>query len=526
MKKILQFLLIVLCVSGIVTSVRADYQGTIGTRFVISGSDFGNSKSTVYLINGGQKVQAKVEAWSDSSITCLWIRTLPIGSYPLFVQPRGKGVSPVAAGKFIIVPPSIDEITPGDGVAGDVITLNGWYFSNKRPKVYFENPDTQQRKSCRVLNSSMDSETGSSSLQFVIPKWGLARYNLILVNAVGQTMEEFPFLNTSLYVDAVYGSDVNPGTSNEPFRTITHALSAAGPDSTIKVRPGIYDAGLGEVFPLLLQPGQILIGDEPNKGDGAIPTLIVGHGGPVPGGSWSAMIIGAEASRISGFQVGEDSYVVLHAAVVADGITMEITNNTFKTSAYAGILLQNNGASVIENNLFDTASYGVYILGCPDGPIIRNNIFLEMALPIDIVGNDTYAVITNNTITGNGQVGVSVQHGHPLIENNTFNKSTGYTYGAIAVSSSSAMPKIRRNVFACTTAITVEHGNPDLGTVSDHGNNDFGDVTGASLTHNGAATIYAIGNTWPSTSPVCGTDIIVSADGIVIWGSGAGGQCP
>jgi hypothetical protein len=192
MKRILQLLLIVFFVSGIVASVHADYQGTIGTRFIISGSGFGNSKSTVYLMNGGQKVQVKVEAWSDSSITCLLTRTLPIGSHPLFVQPKGKAVSPVAAGNFVIMPLSIGQITPSDGAAGDVITLNGWYFSSKRPRVYFENPDTQQRKTCRVLSSSMDPETGSSTLQFVIPKWGLASYNLILINAVGQTTEEFP----------------------------------------------------------------------------------------------------------------------------------------------------------------------------------------------------------------------------------------------------------------------------------------------------------------------------------------------
>jgi parallel beta-helix repeat protein len=526
MKRVLQFLLIAFFVSGIAASVHADYQGTIGTRFIISGSGFGSSKSTVYLMNGGQKVQAKVEAWSESSITCLWTRTLPIGSYPLFVQPKGKGVPPVASGNFVIVLPSIDQITPSEGAAGDVITLNGRYFSSKRPKIYFENPDTQQRKACRVLNALMNPQTGISTLQFVIPKWGLARYNLILINAVGQTLEEFPFLDTSIYVDAVNGSDVNPGTSSEPFRTITHALSAAGSDHTIRVRPGTYNGPLGEFFPLVLQPGQILIGNEMNKGGGPTPTLIVGHGGSIPGGQWSSTIVGAEGSRVSGFEVGEDSYVVLHAAVAADGTTMEITNNTFKTPTYAGILLQNDGASVIENNVFDTASYGVYILGCPDGPTIRNNIFLQMSIPIDIVGIDTYAVISNNTITGNGQVGISVQHGHPLIENNTFNAPTGYTYGAMAVSSSLAMPKIRQNVFSCTTAITVEHGNPDLGTVSEHGNNDFRAVTGASLTHDGAATVYAIGNTWPSTPPHCGSDITVSSGGIVIWGSGTGEQCP
>jgi parallel beta-helix repeat protein len=524
MKRILQFLLIALLLSGIVATVHADYQGTIGTRFIISGSGFGNSKSTVYLQNGDKKVLAKVETWSDSSITCLWTKKLPAGTYPLFVQPKGKGVSPVAVGNFTIMQPSIDEITPGGGAAGDVITVNGWYFTNKKPKVYFEDPDTHKRKSCKVSSSSMDPETGSSALQFVIPKWGLDSYNLILINAIGQTAAEFP---VDLYVDAVNGSDLNPGTNDAPFTTITHALSVAGSNKTIKVRPGTYNAALGEVFPLLLQPGQVLIGDEANKGDGATPTLIVGRGS-ITGVFWvsSATIVGAEGSRITGFKVGEDAYVVGHMVVFADGVTMEITNNTFKTPTYGGIALANNGTSVVENNLFDTGSYGVYVWYSPDGPTIRNNTFLEMAIPIDIAGINTYVVISNNTITGNGQIGIQVQAGHPLIENNTFNRPTGYLYGAIGAQSGSATPRIRGNVFACTTAIRVDGGNPDLGTVTDHGNNDFGAVTGASLTHDGTATVYAIGNTWPSTPPLCGTDIIFSAGGVVIWGSGAGEQCP
>src|SRR5258708_39690006 len=36
------------------------------------------------------------------------------------------------------------------------------------------------------------------------------------------------------------GSDSNPGTSAQPFRTITRAYSLAGPGVTIIVMPGVY----------------------------------------------------------------------------------------------------------------------------------------------------------------------------------------------------------------------------------------------------------------------------------------------
>src|SRR5947207_9975377 len=36
------------------------------------------------------------------------------------------------------------------------------------------------------------------------------------------------------------GSDSNPGTSAQPFRTITRAYGLAGPGVTINVMPGVY----------------------------------------------------------------------------------------------------------------------------------------------------------------------------------------------------------------------------------------------------------------------------------------------
>src|SRR5260221_14327464 len=44
---------------------------------------------------------------------------------------------------------------------------------------------------------------------------------------------------TTLYV-STSGSDSNPGTSAQPFRTITHAYGLASAGTTIMVMPGVY----------------------------------------------------------------------------------------------------------------------------------------------------------------------------------------------------------------------------------------------------------------------------------------------
>jgi len=112
-----------------------------------------------------------------------------------------------------------------------------------------------------------------------------------------------PMQGASFYVDAANGFDLlYYGTSSMPFKTITYALSVVGQNQTIIVGPGTYNIANGEMFPLMLRPGQILIGDEATKG---AVTLIVGSGPmALTGGFDSATIMGAEGSRISGFQIG------------------------------------------------------------------------------------------------------------------------------------------------------------------------------------------------------------------------------
>lgn len=186
MKKVLFSIFILTYFLGVTSLSYADYQGTIGTRFIISGSGFGTSKSKVYLLNGNKQVLAKVESWSDTSITCLWTKKLNSGTYNLFVQPKTKGSQPVQIGTFSIVSPYIYDITPDTGVAGDVITITGKFFSSKKPQIYLEEPATLKRTKCKVLNSLMDPISGESSLQFSVPKGYMGTKDIIVKNNIGE----------------------------------------------------------------------------------------------------------------------------------------------------------------------------------------------------------------------------------------------------------------------------------------------------------------------------------------------------
>ena len=75
------------------------------------------------------------------------------------------------------------------------------------------------------------------------------------------------------YVDAAHGSNSNSGTSwQDAWQTISHATGTA-PGNTIHIAPGLYDAALGEVFPISISGGITLIGER-----GSAVTILDGGG--------------------------------------------------------------------------------------------------------------------------------------------------------------------------------------------------------------------------------------------------------
>jgi len=66
---------------------------------------------------------------------------------------------------------------------------------------------------------------------------------------------------TDLYVDPVLGDDGNGGSSwSDAWRTITHAVATGG-SATYHLAPGVYDAALGESYPVALPSGCALVGE-------------------------------------------------------------------------------------------------------------------------------------------------------------------------------------------------------------------------------------------------------------------------
>ncbi len=199
--KRLSFLLLLLFLLFAMSGIsEADFEGTIGTRFTITDSGFGTKKPQVYIQYEKKpgvvkKVYAKVEKWSGTSIPCLWTETLYARTYNLFVKPNMAKANPIAEGTFTIMSPSIDEVTPDTLIPGSTITINGEFFTNKKPTVYLVDLVSLKRKSCRVVKPAMDPTTGASSLNFIVPKWGSGKYEIILQTLIGNASSNLLLAN-------------------------------------------------------------------------------------------------------------------------------------------------------------------------------------------------------------------------------------------------------------------------------------------------------------------------------------------
>jgi hypothetical protein len=180
-------------------NLQTQFVGTIGTSFTITGAGFGTTKPKVYVDYEKKpglyaKVYAKVTAWNDSSITSIWTNKLPPGAYNLFVQPNIEGVGPIRIGLFSIMNPIIDEVTPKSGLSKDIITIQGRFFTTKKPNIYLENVITYKRKSCKVVSYTMNPENGLSSAQFMVPSsLDSGKYYLDLKNIIGDAWDKFVY---------------------------------------------------------------------------------------------------------------------------------------------------------------------------------------------------------------------------------------------------------------------------------------------------------------------------------------------
>lgn len=241
------------------------------------------------------------------------------------------------------------------------------------------------------------------------------------------------------WVDAVNGSNANPGTQSQPFESITHALTTvADPYDTLMVQPGTYDAANGETFPLGITGVTMIAVEGPEvtiiEGDltkvlGVVQSMTQGDsiegftwthgGGNGTGGALQVYLnqpTGANSPRIAGNHFVENGSVTYDGGAIrffATALAVHnplVVGNTFEgnTAQAGGALMVTDDVdlTVLDNDFIgNTAGFGgaIYATSQESTLTIDGNTFYDNhatsgsggVVYASLVGGQTHTISSN-----------------------------------------------------------------------------------------------------------------------------------
>lgn len=273
---------------------------------------------------------------------------------------------------------------------------------------------------------------------------------------------------TIIYVNPETGTDTSGvgTTANAPYKTITFALTQAQPNTVIQLAPGTYNSESGEQFPLLLNSGITLRGDESSKGQG----ILITGGGSYASRTFAVQnitILANNNTTVAGLTVTNPNQ--RGTGVWVESSNPTIQNNTFTNSAREGVFITGASNPTVENNLFvQNQGNGISIASTAQGEI-RGNLFQDTGFGLAVGGTST-----------------------PLIEGNQIIDNQDGLY-----ISQTAKPVLRKNVIQNNKRdgiVATVNAQPDLGTNENPGGNLIRNNTQYDVNNATSNTILAIGN--------------------------------
>jgi len=220
---------------------------------------------------------------------------------------------------------------------------------------------------------------------------------------------------TDYYV-SVQGNDTNPGTTAQPFRTITRAYSLATAGTTIIVKPGVYTdytSGWGlrlgksgtAANPITLRSqirGQAVIdgGNLSNRNkaiylDGSYNII---DGFEIRGGPKGGITIWGNYNQICHNDIHHNGNAAITSTYGQDGV---YSDRSTRDNKYIGNLIRDNGRT--GSNL----DHALYL--CGDNELVINNVMIRnAAYGLHLAGYTTVSNLKayNNIIAYNGKSGI------------------------------------------------------------------------------------------------------------------------
>ncbi len=243
-----------------------------------------------------------------------------------------------------------------------------------------------------------------------------------------------PSAQTAYHVDALYGSNsTGDGSLGNPWRTISYAFSQVDQTNvTIYVATGLYNAALGEQFPIVMEPGVRLIGGDrtaaiingPGTGNVihftnavAYPDTTVIRGFKITGGGTGVRIDGAnntgqvpvvDGNWITGNTDGIKTYVYTSWRYVYATISHNLINNNGRYGIFNEANSGNQSGqaytnpTIIGNEISSNVSDGIYCYAYGFSTIDRGHCSPQ---------------ISGNQVINNGGSGVRAGAGYAGLNN-------------------------------------------------------------------------------------------------------------
>jgi hypothetical protein len=267
------------------------------------------------------------------------------------------------------------------------------------------------------------------------------------------------------YYVAASGSDNNPGTESEPFRTIQRAADVVNPGDLVLVGDGIYTDEDGDGAIVMLRRG------------GTSAALVTFKSR----NKWGAKLDGQNNRAVSGFQFGAVNYIRIEGfeiygvgnggsggasgiEIYSGGHNSEIVGNhihdvgkmcTDTSNGQNGIFVEQPDVVIERNLIHDIGRFALGENGCsPATSYYQNNdhgIYMDGASNGSSIPGASGTVVKNN-IFYNNKRGWSIQVypgtiSRMKIYNNTFAFANPYREGHIIIGSSGSDNEIKNNIF-------------------------------------------------------------------------------
>jgi parallel beta-helix repeat protein len=273
-------------------------------------------------------------------------------------------------------------------------------------------------------------------------------------------------VQSTLYVNPVAGKDTGIGNSTAPLKTLTKALAKATAGTTIQLAAGTYNAANGEVFPLVVPSGVMILGHEPSKGKG----------------------ISIQGSGTYNSPTFANQNVALRMESNAQLRGVTVTNPVERGT---GVWIESTSPMVVNNTFISCGREGIFVTGTGK-PMVLDNVFVQNAASGILLVRNAKGEVRRNLCQKTGY-GIAISDSAaPLVaDNNLVGNNTGIFL------SRGARPVLRRNLIEKNTAgglMVTGDARPDLGSTQDPAGNILRDNGQVDLQNSTPLTLISVGN--------------------------------